>query len=565
MLKCKNYLVTLILTLTAVLSVYGATTPSAAVCNVYTFDAEGKLYGSANGFFITSDGLGVAPYEIFQNASRAEVITADGKKHEVYRICGASSIYNLVKFSLKEVKTEALTVASEPVAKGASLKIVTFPAPKAKTLVTTTAQQVSDFNDYKFYDLAAPNHNQYVGCPVIDAAGKVVGVVQKNNTKNALTACAMDARTIKELIVNSVGSINFDLRKINIPKVLPSDENEALAFIYMMNKGDSLNYTTALEDFITAFPGNAEGYVNRGIYKALKGRYNESDADFQKAASVGATSTGTMKKDGVYHAYAKTIYDKVTEGGGEDINTTWSYAGALSMEEKAYSISPNPLYLQQKGNVQYAMKDYQGAYNSFKDVNNSVLASSQSYYSTALSLEKIKGSDEEILTLLDSAVAKMQKPYTVSQAQYLYFRAIQEIKMQKYHNASIDFYEYEKVIGPNQLTALFYYNKEQTERKARMYKQALEDIRTAQAKSEKPDYYLYRLEESSLLLQVGQWDDAIATAQDLLNELPENPDCYKIIGIAYGEKKQKALAIKNLNKAKELGDDTVDAFLKKYK
>lgn len=565
MLNSKKYLITLTLLLTAVCTLHGTTTLATAVCNVYTFDAEGKLYGSANGFFITTDGQGVAPYEIFQNAARAEVVTADGKKHDVYRIAGASSIYNLVKFSLKDVKTEALTIASLPAAKGAPLKIVTFPTPKAKTTISTTAKQVADFNDYKFYDLAAPNLNQYVGCPVTDAAGNVVGVVQKNNTKNALTACAMDARTIKELIVNSVGSINLDLRKINIPKVLPEKEDDALAFIYMMNKNDSLNYTTALEDFVAAFPGNAEGYVNRAMYKASRGQYSESDADFIKAAAVGAVSTGTMKEDGVYHAYGKTIYDGVTENDGKDINATWSYAGAISMEEKAYSISPNPLYIQQKGMVQYAMQDYRGAYSSFTEVCHSTLVSSQSYYSAALCLEKIKGNNDEILTLLDSAVAKMDRPYTKAQAQYLYFRAIQEIKMQKYHNASLDFYEYEKIIGPNQLTALFYYNKEQTERKARMYKQALEDIRTAQAKSEKPDYYLYRLEESSLLLQVGQYDDAIATAQDLLNELPETPDCYKIIGIAYGEKKQKALAIKNLNKAKELGDDTVDSFLKKYK
>ncbi len=42
-------------------------------------------------------------------------------------------------------------------------------------------------------------------------------------------------------------------------------------------------------------------------------------------------------------------------------------------------------------------------------------------------------------------------------------------------------------------------------------------------------------------------------------------DIYKIKGIAHGELKQKQQAVACLTKAKELGDDTADSYIQKYK
>ena len=95
-----------------------------------------------------------------------------------------------------------------------------------------------------------------------------------------------------------------------------------------------------------------------------------------------------------------------------------------------------------------------------------------------------------------------------------------------------------------------------------MYQQALDDIRTAIATSKEP--IPFRIEEAALLLSVGEFKQAIEAAQKLLHDLPENPDCYKIIGVAYGEQGNKTEAIKNLQKAKNLGDTSVETFIKKY-
>jgi tetratricopeptide (TPR) repeat protein len=49
-----------------------------------------------------------------------------------------------------------------------------------------------------------------------------------------------------------------------------------------------------------------------------------------------------------------------------------------------------------------------------------------------------------------------------------------------------------------------------------------------------------------------------------MKTIQDNPDYYKILGIALGEMGQTKDALIHLEKAAELGDPTVDVFLKKY-
>lgn len=79
-----------------------------------------------------------------------------------------------------------------------------------------------------------------------------------------------------------------------------------------------------------------------------------------------------------------------------------------------------------------------------------------------------------------------------------------------------------------------------------------------------PDNYTYKIEKAALLIQVGQLDEAIVTARQAIQLNRDDSDGYKMLGIAYGEKKQKKLAIENLRKAKQLGDDQLDKVITEY-
>lgn len=537
--------------------------PQRAVFNVFTYKADGTRLADGYGFFIDSEGTGVAPYALFKEARRAEIIDCKGKSYEVKRILGASSSYDLVKFSVEGIKKPAfLPISNTTASEGDELTLANYSTDKKAAPAATKVEKVSDYFDYKYYDITAANVEKNIGCPLVTPAGNVIAIVQKNIQKNAQGACAIDARFINALTINALSTLNSDLKSIHMPKAIPALENDALTFIYMYDPTDREGMGAAIADFIAAFPENAEGYVNRATFHANGGDLEACDNDFKTALEKAAADTSSIKVDGVHHAYGRLLFQLATDTVSDRTETL--LARALDEEKAAYSLQAQPLYMMQTGRILFAQKKYQEAFEAFCHVNKTDFASADSYYAAAQAISMAGGDSLQVLEQLDSLVSHLQKPYNFQSAQYIYMRAMQAEKCGQYKKAVLDLNEYEKAIGPTNLTHKFYSIRSQAERKAKMFQQALDDIRTAQNRSQKPDYYFYRLEEASILLQVGMFDEAIATSQDLLKELPENPDCYRFIGLAYGEKGNKAEAVKNLRKAKELGDTDIDFIIQKY-
>ena len=122
--------------------------------------------------------------------------------------------------------------------------------------------------------------------------------------------------------------------------------------------------------------------------------------------------------------------------------------------------------------------------------------------------------------------------------------------------------EYERLAGSN-LNANFYYGREQLEIKARMYPQALSDIEKAM--SIEPKEPLYCAEAAALNFRIGQLDDAIEYAKKAIAIDDKFPDAYRIIGVCYNQKGNKAEAKKYLQKAVDLGDTLASGIIDKMK
>ena len=60
------------------------------------------------------------------------------------------------------------------------------------------------------------------------------------------------------------------------------------------------------------------------------------------------------------------------------------------------------------------------------------------------------------------------------------------------------------------------------------------------------------------------YDDALAAAEACIKVAPELSDGYLFLGLSQCLKGQKAEGIKNLQRAKELGDDQADGLIEKY-
>ena len=168
-----------------------------------------------------------------------------------------------------------------------------------------------------------------------------------------------------------------------------------------------------------------------------------------------------------------------------------------------------------------------------------------------------------MIALLDSCISLIPANASANCAQFYFERSQRLINAGKYRDAVADYNQYEQMVGPRNLSEQFYYLRSQAEEKAHMYQQAIDDLHSAIAISKHP--VLYQIDEAALLLNIGETKSAIAAAEKILKVLPENPDCYKIIGVGYGQLKNKPLALKYLNKARELGDESVVSLIEKFK
>lgn len=536
-----------------------------AVLNVFTYDASGKLLNSGVAFYISGQGEAVAAYQFFKGAYKAEVVDFKGKKYAVQRIIGANASTDLVKFKVDNGgNNDYFSITNQAALKETPLYLLNYTTKKKQQGQAVNISSDEPYNNYRYYHVSVQNNNANIGCPLVDANGLLVGVTQKNNKKNAENACALDSRFINDLQATAKSAFNTDLLEINIPKAIPGNAKDALTYIYMLPSIDTLTCRTAYNDFIESYPNMAEGYVNRANYHLKQGNLTNSEQDFLLAAEKAISDTTSMTPDAVHYQFSSALY-KVALSSTDTVQTqnNWNLQRAEEEATKAYSIKPHTLYLMHKGKCQYAQKNYMGAYQSFsKACADSRFASADTYFSAALALEKTGRDSMQVITLLDSCIAHLPQPVNARYAQYYLERSHRLIKAGNFRKAVFDYNEYEKIIGPRNLNANFYYLRYQAETEAHMYQQALDDIRTAIATSKEP--IPYRLEEAALLLSVGEFKQALAAAEKLLIDLPENPDCYKIIGISYGELGNKTEAIKNLQKAKNLGDTSVETFITKY-
>lgn len=543
-----------------------------ALLTVFTYDADGKLLATGTGFFINDKGDGAAAFHLFKGASRAEVVDWKGNRLPVLRILGAVENYDLVTFTTPGAKklfsmTIAGCVSVDTATTLSLIRPTTEKKPLPQSVRVTT---VEDFDEYKYLSINAANDSANFACPLLNAEGGVVAITQQNVTPEAATLNAIDARFLQKMTVNSTAAFNADLQAIRIPKALPADAEDALTFVYMMSYKDSLQAITACNDFLQAYPDHTEAYVCRGSLLARKQQYAAAEADFTTAMEKAKLPGSGWRSDEVHGALSKLIYQQVT-GAASGLPESWTLQRAYDEAVAAESEHSSPHYRLQQANCLFAMKEYARAYQGFHALGQdptlqgeewSARTRSELWFSAVRAWELSGGDSLQAVVLMDSVVAQLEKPYSAEDARFLLERAARLQRAGEYRRAIADYNEYERVVGVRQLNDRFYFVREQLELESKMYQQALDDIQTAMALN--PANPEYPVEQVYIMLRAGLYEDVINACNQYLKTAPDNPDYYKFRGIAEGELGQKAKARQSLQKAKELGDPTIDALLQRY-
>ncbi len=526
-----------------------------AVFTLKTFNDEGTLVGSATGVFIDEQGTALSCFEPFVGASRAVIIDAADKEYPVMELLGANDIYDVVKFRVAAKKTQPIALAGQPAAEGASAWLL--PYRESKQAKEAVVSKVQNFNgDYAYYTMkvnANDNADSY-GQPLIDSDGLLLALIQKPISATDTMSYAVSARFADSLSISGLSINDKALRSTQVKKALPDDVNQAILTLFVAATSlDSLHYAQLLDDFVGKFPDEQEGYISRAQFASASNRCEDADRDMEQALKVGA------KKDEVHNSYSRLIYQKFAFNPQPPYEP-WTLDRALQEARQAYDINPLPAYKQQQAYVLFAKKQYAEAGMLFESIFDSPLRSPQLFYEAAR-CKQMQNDSIGYLALLDSAVALFSKPYLKEAAPFIITRAQARIEAGKNRDAVNDLNDYEQLMAA-QVNDSFYYLRFQAEQGGRLYQQALNDI--TRAIQMNPQQEVYYAEKASLQVRVGQYDEAIQTAQECIRIEPQYSDGYLFLGLSQCLKGQKAEGVKNLQRAKELGDTQADALIEKY-
>ena len=534
-----------------------------AVFSIVTYTKDGQILSTGNGFYIDEQGTGVSDYSLFKGAERAIIITANGKELPVKYMMGANDMYDVVKFKTDfDKKAEALQPATLPSSTGETVYLVPYSTQKSSKGQTGTIAKVDTIGEQQYYyTLTMQTTEKTVSCPIMNAAGQVVGMIQKNNDPENKESFAIGIRYLTDLTINALSVNDLALNSIGIKKGLPEDESQALVYLYMASGVYAPNqYFDLLNDFISQYPNNMEGYLRRATYYINIGddtHYALAVEDLKKMLDVAE------KKDEAHYNIAKLIYSYQLNIGDKKPYASWTFDYALNEINEALAITQEPIYYQLQGDIYFAMQKFTEAYTAYDKVNKSKLASAATFYSAAKAKELIEGTDKkEVIALMDSAIAFYPKPYGKDAAPYLYERARIKSDMEDYRGAVTDYNDfYDAMLG--QTSAEFHLIRSQAELNCRMYQQAINDINKAVELD--PNNVTYWVEKGGIHIRVNQAAEAIQALTRAIKMDPENAPAYRMLGYAQIQNKEKDKGLSNLQKAKDLGDEVADGLLQKYK
>ena len=526
---------------------------SKSVFTLKTFSADGTLLGSANGFFVGSGGEAVSCFVPFKGAQRAVVIDASGKEVAVECMLGANETYDVAKFRVAGGKSQPLVLAQSAQTVGSSVWLL--PYREMKRVPQGTIRKAETFNGgYDYYTVALQMPENSVGTPLFNESGEVIGLMQQpsslNDTLNyAVSALFADSLTITGLSIN-----DRVLRSTGIKKALPQSVDQALLTLYVAGSSlDSLAYAQLVDDFIEQFPRHPDGYTSRAQLAVDENRFADADRDMEKALKVAE------KADEVHYTYSRLILQKEIYKPGIPYEA-WTLDRSFDEAGEAYSLNPLPTYRQQQAVVRYAQQRYEEAGSIYEELFSTPLRSAELFYSASV-CKQLVGDSTAQLALLDSCVAMFSRPFLKEVSPYLLARAQLLMDLKRPRDAVNDLNDYEGVMK-SQVNANFYYLRYQAEVAGRLFQQALNDIE--QAVRMAPESDLYLAEKASLQVRVGYYDQAIETAKTCVQLAPEHSDGYLFLGLAQCQKGQTAEGVKNLQKAKELGDPQAEELIAKY-
>jgi len=531
---------------------------------VFVLEATSKtgVSKSGNGFFISEKGEAVASYEVFRNAEKAVVTTSEGVKLNVTQVIGADDMYGVVRFKVANVpkKLDYLKVAQLSPAVGETSYLL--PSKEENKLTQGAIAEVSKMKgSFDYFRIDRPLPVSQENYPLLNSAGEVFAMSQADASGKGKTY-GLSIAYIQSLHATTTDMFKRAYSEIGIRTIWSSDYNEArISLMLYASQQDAVTYLETLNDFVSTFPDNAEGYISRATHYAFhRSELGSGDAqenlDLAEADLETASKLNKNKGDGWFEK-AKLIYNVVLNDSTLQYKN-WNTATADEYLQNALKEDSRPEYYMLAGDIAFGKQDYEKAFENYSIVNQSNEASGLSFYFAAKCKQQMEGSNPfEIITLLDSAASK--SPDTEAAG---YVLEIAELKTQMGLFADVvkEYDRYWLLSGGN-ANDVFYYYREQAKFRSEDFEGAMSDIDKAIMASDglNPVYYA---EKASVCLRLKDYLKAQENAGKAIELQPDFASAYRILGVSQLRQEKKKEACVSFNKAKELGDAVVERLIK---
>ena len=525
-----------------------------SVFSLTTFKADGSILTTSHGVFVSNDGEAIAPWKPFEGADSAIVITADGKALNVDFIIGVNSIYDVCKFKA-EGKTLSASIAANKLNANSKAWLTEYSSGKTNIKQTTIKGAETFMEKFSYYILSNDASEETGGCPLLNDRGEVVALIEQ--AVSGGIGHAIDASFINNLSANAKMTVmDPNIKKTTIRTQLPPDEQDALVTLLLAAEASTpRNYDKYINDFIRMFPNSVDGYAARARKQLANNNISGAEATMGEAISKASD------KANAHFEYSKIIYDRVIYNTDSTF-TTWTLDKALAEAREAYNIKQDPSYKHPEARIIYSQGNYKEALDIFTSLTTTTIRNSEIFYEAAQCKQMLNAPKEEIVQLLDSAVAACPQPLTNISAPYFVARGDALIEAGKLRPALADYNKYDTLMMGN-ASPEFYYKRHKLEISLKQYQQALNDIAHTILLSPREPFYI--AEMAALYLRVNQIERAIKSCDLCLSVDDKYADAYIIKGLALIQNKNKEEGLKNLEKAQELGDERAAGLIEKYK
>lgn len=546
-----------------------------SVFTIITYDQNREKLREGCGFVVSADGALVSTYSTLKEAYSAVAVDAAGNKYDVERILGADDLYGLVRFRIANKKTTPLSFASATASnRGMEVLAIGYTKGKVNVVPKSTIEKKDMVGDgkYAYYTLATEFDGKQEGNGLFNKEGQLMGIILSSvDGKSG----AVDATMGRDLTLGALQnrSQSMTYNKIYIKKGIPDTPEEALVYLYLKSRSaDNDEYMDLVNLFIETFPENAEGYLRRATPLIDLQRFDEAERDLQTYLRLVAD-----KSQG-HASVAKTIYTKLVYMP-EPAYDKWTYPVALDHVEQAIAgmredfeketkedmkvLKESTLYetIMLKAQMLSSSGDHRAALAVYDEMNAGKYKNPATFLASSIEHRLLGDTIDIQIEMMDSAMAQFPDSLPAEAAGYVMQRAKLHERAGHYRKAVADYNTFFD-INQGQVSSTFYYDRSQIELQGKMYQQALSDIDKAVEMA--PNSPLYLVEKSAMHLRVNQLDECVAAAEKCISISQDYPDAYRILGYAQIQKGDKVNARKNLEKAKELGDETAQELIDKF-